>query len=64
MMEFDPTQPSLVHDQLYDDTFEWEPERWAEDYRQTAQEYRPGVMIWDCLLLDGWKPLRRLRVVK
>jgi hypothetical protein len=63
MSEFDPTRPSLVNDQL-NGPFEWEPERWAEDYRQTAQQYRPGVMIWDCLLLDGWKPLRRLQVVK
>jgi hypothetical protein len=63
MSEFNPTRPSLVNDQL-NGPFEWEPERWAKDYRQPAQEFRPGAMIWDCLLLDGWKPLRRLQVVK
>ena len=38
MSEFDPSKPALVHDELNRTTFEWEPERWAESYRQTAEE--------------------------
>jgi hypothetical protein len=59
MSEFDPSKPALVHDQLNDHTFEWQPERWAGEYRQYAEEWRPGVVNWDSLLLDGWQPLLR-----
>jgi hypothetical protein len=60
MSEFDPTKPALVHDGLNDNTFEWKPE-WAEDFRKAAAtEFNPGVINWDGLLLDGWRPLLRV----
>jgi hypothetical protein len=56
MSEFDSTRPAGVHDKLNDNTFEWEP-RWAENYRQYADEFDPGVIEWDGRLLDGWRPV-------
>jgi hypothetical protein len=57
MREFDPAQPAMVHDQLNDDTFEWEPEKYREHYERYAQAWSPGIVEWDGLLLDGWQPL-------
>jgi hypothetical protein len=59
MSEYDPSKPALVRDQLNGEVFEWQPERWAAEYRQYASEHRPGVVNWDGLLLDGWRPLVR-----
>jgi hypothetical protein len=49
MSEFDPSKPALVHDQLNDETFEWQPERWEANFRQYAEQWRPGVVNWDGL---------------
>lgn len=59
MSDFDPSMPAMVHDWLNDKTFEWQPEKWRENYRQYAQERRPGVVEWGGLLLDGWPPADR-----
>ena len=56
MSEFDPSMPAWVHP-LNGKTFEWQPEKWLEHYRQYAREHRPGVVAWDRLLLDGWQPM-------
>jgi hypothetical protein len=54
MDTFDPTMLCMVHDQLNDTTFEWNPE-WADDYRKyAAGGFSPGIISWDGLLLDGW----------
>jgi len=37
--------------------FEWQAERWAEDYRQTAEQHRHGVVK------DGWRPALAGRAV-
>jgi len=42
MSEFDPSMPSLVHDQLNDDTFEWVPEKWRKHYERYALSARAG----------------------
>jgi hypothetical protein len=57
MSEFDPSKPALVHDQLNDDTFEWMPERHCADYERYAGPWGNGIINWDGLLLDGWRPL-------
>ena len=57
MSEFDPSKPAMVHDQLNDNTLKWHPERMAENYREYAGDFGPGVISWDGLLLDGWQPL-------
>jgi hypothetical protein len=58
MSEFDPTKPALVHDQLNDKMFDWQPERYLEHYQQYATldfDLDKGLVEWDGLLLDGWK---------
>ena len=57
MSDFDPAQSSMVHDSLNGDTFEWRPEKWCETYRQKALDWGNGIMNWDGLLLDGWRPI-------
>jgi hypothetical protein len=57
MSEFNPSKPALVHDQLNDDTFEWMPERHRADYERYAEPWGDGIVVWDGLLLDGWRPM-------
>ena len=57
MSEFDPSRLALVHDQLNDEFFEWQPARHGPDYERYAQPWKPGIVAWDGLLLDGWRPL-------
>jgi hypothetical protein len=57
MGEFDPSKPAMVHDGLNDDMFEWLPEKYREHYERYASAFRPGVVEWDGLLLDGGRPL-------
>jgi hypothetical protein len=57
MSEFDPWKPAMVHDQLNDKVFEWEPERYLMHYRKYARpsfDSDKGLVEWDGLLLDGW----------
>ena len=57
MSEFDPSKPALVHDRLNDQVIDWEPERHSTDYKASHHDFGDGVVEWDGLLLDGWKPL-------
>lgn len=57
MSEFDPTQPAQVHDKLNDQVIEWEPGRHGRDYQVHGHhDLGDGVIAWDGLLLDGWRP--------
>src|SRR4029450_9408033 len=56
MSEFDPSKPALVHDRLNDQTIDWEPERHGTDYKAGHRNFGDGVIEWDGLLLDRWKP--------
>jgi hypothetical protein len=56
MSEFDPSKRALVHDRLNDEIFEWVPERHIP-YWELVKEAEPGVIAWDGLLLDGWRPI-------
>jgi hypothetical protein len=57
MAESDPSKPALVHDKLNDQTIDWKPGRYQRHYEAFATPFDPGVVEWDGLLLDGWKPL-------
>ena len=57
MAEFDPSKPALVHDKLNDKVIDWKPERYQRHYEAFATPFDPGVVEWNGLLLDGWKPL-------
>ena len=57
MSEFDPSKAALVHDQLNDITLQWQPEKWEAHFRRYAEPWGPGVVNWDGMLLDGWRPL-------
>ncbi len=58
MKDFDPSVPSIVHDRLNNETFEWTPAAWKESYEKYATEGDPGVIAWDGRLLDGWAPIQ------
>ena len=53
MSEFDPSEPSLVHDRRGDRMLPWSP-AFRRSYERTARELAPGVVDYDGLLLDGW----------
>jgi hypothetical protein len=57
MRTFDPTKPAMMHDQLNDRTFQWDPERWGDDFWVVSRFESEGMIDWDGLLLDGWKPI-------
>src|SRR4029453_9900643 len=56
MTEFDPSKPALVHDKLNDQVIDWEPERHGKDYKDGHCDFGNGVIEWDGLPLDRWKP--------
>jgi len=53
MDEFDPSEPSLVHDRLNDRTLPWSP-AFKRSFEALAHEQEPGVISYDGLQLDGW----------
>jgi hypothetical protein len=58
MSEFDPTKPALAYDQLNDKTFNWEPERFLQHFRQYAKldfDSDNGQVEWDERSFDGWR---------
>jgi hypothetical protein len=66
MQTFEPSRPAMVHDELNQQTFEWQPE-WQSSYEQYGELDGRGISNWDGLLLNGWRPIvrrgwRRLRV--
>jgi hypothetical protein len=58
MSEFDPGQPARIYDNLNERFFEWDPEQWADHYRETAQPYTDkgyeALTKYDGLGLLGW----------
>ena len=61
MSQFDPDRPAILHEKAGDRTFDWSPE-WASHYRIFSRRFGDGMIFWDGLLLDGWRPM--LRMVK
>jgi hypothetical protein len=53
MSEFDPSEPSLVHDRRRDRLLPWSP-AFRRSYERSAREHAPGVIAYENLLLDGW----------
>jgi hypothetical protein len=60
MRTFDPSHPAMVHDELNQQTFEWQPE-WQSSYEQYGELDGRAVSNWDGLLLNGWRPIVRRR---
>lgn len=56
MAEFDPSKPAEVHDKLIDQIISWEPDQHRASYEKYGHRLADGVIAWDGLLLDGWKP--------
>ena len=58
MDQFDPSKSGQqVHDQLNDQVIDWEPERHGRDWaRHGHRDFGDGIVEWDGLLLDGWRP--------
>ena len=55
MSTFDPNVPCRIHDRVNDKMFDWRT-RNADRYRQYAKLDRDGLVWFDGLILDGWKP--------
>jgi len=53
MSEFDPSEPSLVHDRRADRLLPWSP-AFKRSYERWAQVQAGGIVAYDNLLLDGW----------
>ena len=53
MSDFDPSEPSLVHDRRRDRMLPWSP-AFRRSYERSAREHAPGVVAYEGLLLDGW----------
>jgi hypothetical protein len=53
MKDFDPSEPSFVHDRRRDRTLPWSPD-FKRSFETYARENEPGVIDYDGLELDGW----------
>jgi hypothetical protein len=53
MSDFDPSEPSLVHDRRHNRTLPWSPD-FRRSFERYAQEREPGVIAYGGLELDGW----------
>ena len=53
MRDFDPSEPSLVHDRRNNRTLPWSPD-FKRSYQRQAREREPGVIAYEGLELDGW----------
>ena len=62
MHAFDPSKPAIMRAHLDGTTFEWHPELWADQFEPRASEWGDGIVNWDGLLLDGWRP--RLKLIQ
>jgi len=38
-------------------SFEWVPEKHRENYKRYAEPWGNGMINWNGLLLDGWRPI-------
>jgi hypothetical protein len=53
MVDFDPSEPAILHDRLSDTIETWTGEH-AEHYRQHSIVHPDGTVEWQGLMLDGW----------
>jgi hypothetical protein len=54
MNTFEPAKSCMLHDELNDSWFRWDP-READRYRKYAVHWdTSGAIAFDGLLLDGW----------
>jgi len=59
MALFDPTRAGQqVHDRLNEQVIDWNPERHGRNWQEHGhRDFGDGVIEWDGLLLDGWRPV-------
>lgn len=53
MREFDPSEPSLIHDRRRNRTLAWSPD-FRRSFERHARETESGIVEYDGLELDGW----------
>ena len=41
-------------------TFEWHPSLWADNFKHRSSNWAEGIVNWDGLLLDGWRPCLKI----
>ena len=54
MSEFDPSEPATLHDRRNDRMIAWSP-AFEWEFKRHARQHEPGVVVFEGLLLDGWK---------
>ena len=53
MIDFDPSEPAILHDRLNDRIEPWTGEE-ADDYRQNSIVHPDGTVEWHGQIFDGW----------
>ena len=53
MIDFDPSEPAILHDRLNDTIEPWTGEN-AEDYKQNSIAHPDGTIEWQGMIFDGW----------
>jgi hypothetical protein len=53
MSEFDPSEPSYLHEAELNRTIPWSPD-FQRSFEQEARVIAPGLVSFDGLLFDGW----------
>jgi hypothetical protein len=56
MKDFDPSEPSLIHDRRTNRTLAWSPD-FGQSFEKYAEQTAPGVVADEGLELDGWMEL-------
>src|ERR1700681_1168440 len=53
MIDFDPSEPAILHDRLSDTIEPWTGEE-ADDYRKHSIVHPDGAVEWGGFMFDGW----------
>jgi len=53
MIDFDPSEPAILHDRLSDTIEPWTGEE-ADDYRKHSIVHADGAVEWGGFMFDGW----------
>jgi len=53
MKDFDPSEPSILHDRLSDTIIAWSGEE-AAAFRHSCVALDDGSLAWNGFLFDGW----------
>ncbi|MGY3609749.1 MULTISPECIES: hypothetical protein [unclassified Bradyrhizobium] len=53
MMNFDPSEPAILHDRATDEIVTWIGDE-ADDFRRTSNARADGAVAWREFVFDGW----------